>query len=128
MANMTNIFEQRVVDYLVRGTTPAALTAPMRVQIVSALGADDAPSTPVADAIQPLGATATASPAGTSSNAALIRFEGLPNPTVIAGFRIMDSAATPNVTVDNIGRTGGPITVTEGVYEIAAGELNITGA
>jgi hypothetical protein len=128
MANLTDVMEVRALDYFVRGTTPAALSTPMRVQLVSALGSGDAASTPIAGAIQPLGASAPTSGAGTTSNAALIRFEGLTNPTTVAGYRIIDSAGTPVVTLDNIARTGGPVSVTDGVFEIPAGELVVTAA
>lgn len=126
LANMPDAIENAVLDYLTRGTTPAALTGPMRVQLLSALGTGDAAGTPVAGAIVNLGATAPAG--GAASNAAVLRWEGLANPTTVAGYRVIDSAATPVVTLDNIARTGGAVTVTEGIFEVAAGDLDFTAA
>lgn len=128
MAHLTDPFEVRVTDYVARGVTPAALTTPMRVQILSALGAGDAASTPITGGNQagivPLDPTA----AGTNpaSNATIRRWDGLPNPTTVAGYRILDSAATPNVPLDNIPRTGGSVSVTDGVFEVPANGLTIT--
>lgn len=132
MANMTDAAEVRVNDYLTRGTTPPALTAPMRVQLLSALGVGDAASTPITGGTEAgvvaLGAGATASGSGQNSNGAVLRWNGLPNPTTVAGFRILDSAATPFVTLDNIARAGGAATVTDGVFEVAAGGLTASSA
>ncbi len=126
MANMPDAMENTILDYLTRGVTPPALTTPIRVQLVSALGTGDAASTPVSGAILNLGATAPA--AGANENAALLRWEGLANPTTVAGWRIIDSAATPVVTMDNIPRTGGSVSVTDGIFEVAAGALDFTAA
>lgn len=121
MANLPDPIENHVLDYVTRGVVPPALTGPMRVQLVSALGSGDAASTPVANAIVTLGASAAS--AGANSNAAVLRWEGLPNPTTVAGYRVLDSATTPVVTLDNIARTGGQVTVTDGIYEVPAGQL-----
>lgn len=126
MANLTDAAEIRQTDYVARGVTPAALTAPINAVLLSALGAGDAAGTPVAGTVKAYGPTA----AGTNpaSNAAILRWEGLPNPTVVAGFRIQDSAATPFITLDNIARTGGSVTVTDGIFEVAVGGLTATSA
>lgn len=127
MANMPDAMETTINAYLTKGTTPPALTTPMRVQLLSALGSNDAAGTPVTTGTTPiinLGATGT----NPTSNASVLRWEGLPNPTTVAGYRILDSAGTPTVTLDNIARTGGPATVTDGIFEIAAGGLTNTTA
>lgn len=133
MANLTDVMETRLLDYVTRGTTPPALTGPMRIQLLSALGAGDAAGTPVAGAIVALNATAPSEPNGTNSNSATLRWEGLANPTTVAGYRIIDSSATPVVTVDNIPRvndagTNETITVTSGIYEVPAGGIAFTAA
>lgn len=135
MSNLTDLMEVRLLDYVTRGNTPAALTAPIRIQLLSALGSGDTPGTPVtaAGATQTLGATAPSSGPGTNSNAAILRFDGLPNPTTVAGYRIIDSSATPVVTVDNIARINDAaapevITVTSGIYEVPAGGIAFTAA
>ncbi len=123
MANTTDVLENRFITYLTVGTTPAALTAPMRIRLLSALGAGDAPGTVVTVATVPapnLGATVTGD---TSTTGAVLRWEGLANPTTVAGYQILDSAATPVITMDNIPRTGGSVSVTGGIFEIAAGAL-----
>ncbi|MDP9444518.1 MAG: hypothetical protein M3P83_09320 [Actinomycetota bacterium] len=126
MANMPDLIEVRVTDYLARGVTPPALTGPMNVVLLSALGAGDAAGTPVAGTVKAYGPTA----AGTNpaSNGALLRWEGLANPTTVAGFRIQDSAATPTATQDNIPLTGGSKSVTDGIFEVPAGGLTVTSA
>ncbi len=128
---MTDAMEVRVTDYLAKGATPPALTAPIRVQLVSALGTGDAASTPITGGTTPIkdyGAGATDATTGKTSNGALLRWEGLPNPTDVAGFRLLDSAATPVVTLDNIPRTGGTVRVTDGIFEVPAGGLTVTSA
>ena len=123
MSNLTDNFENRVARYVNEGVTPAALTTPIQVQLLSALGSGDTPGTPVAGAVEDYGATTTGD---TSSNAAIVRYEGLANPTTVAGFQIQDSAGTPVPTQTNIPRTGGSVSVTDGVFEIPAGGLTST--
>ncbi len=128
---MPDVIEVRVTDYLAKGATPAALTAPIRVQLVSALGTGDAASTPITGGTTPIldyGAGATDPATGKTSNGTLRRWEGLPNPTTVAGFRLLDSSATPVVTLDNIARTGGSVSVTDGIFEVPAGGLTVTSA
>lgn len=134
MANMTDTLETRVITYLAVGTTPAALTGPMRVRLLSALGAGDAAGTVVTVATTPAlnyGATVTGD---TASNAAILRWEGLPNPTTVAGWQIIDSAATPVVVLDNIPRRNAgntaneSVSVTGGIFETPAGGLTATAA
>ncbi len=126
MANLTDPMEIRSTDYFARAVTPPALTGPMNVVLLSALGTGDAAGTPVTGTVKGYGPTA----AGTNpaSNAAILRWEGLPNPTTVAGFRLQDSAATPVITLDNIARTGGSVSVTDGIFEVAAGGLTATSA
>lgn len=127
MANMPDAMETTINAYLTKGTTPPALTTPMRVQLVSALGAGDAASTPITTGTTPfiaLGATGS----NPTSNAGILRWEGIPNPTTVAGFRIVDSAGTPTVTLDNIPRTGGSVSVVDGIFEVAIGGLTNTTA
>jgi hypothetical protein len=119
---MPDAMEVTINAYLTKGTTPPALTSPIRVRLLSALGAGDAAGTPVTTGTTPwinLGATGT----NPTSNAAVLRYEGLPNPTTVAGMQIGDSAGTPTITLDNIARTGGSVTVTDGILEIAIGGL-----
>lgn len=123
MANLPDAMESTVVAYIAQGTTPPALTAPMQVQLLSALGTDDAAGTPIEGAVLDFGATGSGD---TRSNAAVLRFEGLANPTTVAGFRVQDSSGT--VTQDNIARTGGAVSVTDGIFEIPAEGLSITAA
>lgn len=128
MANQTDVMEGRNLDYLTKGTTPAALTAPIRARLLSALGTVDAAGTPVTTGTTPwinYGAVANAQVAdgAQTSNGAVLRWEGLPNPTTVAGFQLGDSAATPVITLDNIARTGGSVTVTDGIFEVAIGGL-----
>jgi hypothetical protein len=130
MANLPNTIEDRVTDYVTKGTTPAALTAPIRVRLLSALGASDAAGTPVTTGTTPwinYGATANAqvSDGSQTSNTAVLRWEGLPNPTTVAGFQLGDSAGTPVITVDNIARTGGSVTVTDGIFEVPVNGLTV---
>lgn len=124
MAHLPDAIEIRVTDYVARGVTPPAVTTPINVVLLSALGTGDAAGTPVSGTVMAFGPTA----AGTNpaSNAALLRWEALPNPTTVAGFRIQDSAATPVVLVDNIPRTGGSVSVTGGIFEVAANGLTVT--
>ncbi len=126
MANLPDPIETSLANYLARGDAMPALTAPMRVQLVSALGTGDAASTPVSGAILNIGANTTTT--DTATNPAIIRFENLPNPTTVAGFRVIDSAATPVLVLDNIPRTGGSVSVTSGIFEIPAGGLTIKAA
>ncbi len=126
MANLPDPIEVRVTDYVARGVTPPAVTTPINVVLLSALGTGDAAGTPVAGTVKAFGPTA----AGTNpaSNGALLRWEGLANPTTVAGFRLQDSAATPVILVDNIARTGGSVNVTDGIFEVPAGGLTVTSA
>ncbi len=126
MANLTDAAEIRVTDYVARAVTPPALTGPVNVVLLSALGTGDAAGTPVTGTVKAYGPTA----AGTNpaSNAALLRWEGLANPTTVAGFRLQDSAATPFITLDNIARTGGSVSVTGGIFEVPAGGLTAESA
>lgn len=129
MANLPDAIENALVDYLTKGTAMPAVTAPVRIQLVSALGAGDAASTPITTGTTPiinLGAGATAN--GANSNGATLRWEGLPNPTTVAGYRVIDSAATPLVLLDNVPRTGGSVSVTGGIFEVAAAGFTTTGA
>jgi hypothetical protein len=126
MANLTDAQERNVVDYVARAVTPPALTGPINVVLLSALGTGDAAGTAVGGTIKAYGAGAAATDANgktTSANGALLRWEGLANPTTVAGFRLQDSAATPVLTLDNIARTGGSVSVTDGIFEVAAGGL-----
>ena len=128
MANLPNTIEDRVTDYVAKGTTPAALTTPIRVRLLSALGTADAAGTPVTTGTTPwvnygAGANSQVSDGSQTSNGAILRFEGLPNPTTVAGYQLGDSNATPVITVDNIARTGGSVSVVDGVFEVPAGGL-----
>ncbi len=127
MAHLPDPMENSLAAYLTAGTAMPALTAPIRVQLVSALGTGDAASTPITGGTTPL---KSLSPTGTNpvSNSVILRYEGLPNPTSVAGFRLMDSAATPVLVMDNIPRTGGSVSVTEGIFEIPVGGLTVTTA
>lgn len=127
MAHMPDAMEVTINAYLTKGTTPSALIAPMRIQLVSALGAGDAASTPITGGTTPiinLGGTGT----NPVTNAAILRWEGLPNPTTVAGYRVLDSAGTPTVTLDNVPRTGGQVVVTDGIFEIPASGFSNTTA
>jgi hypothetical protein len=124
MSHMTDAMEVTINAYLTKGTTPPALTAPINVVLLSALGAGDAAGTPVAGTALALGATGT----NPTSNAAILRWTGLANPTTVAGYRIQDSAGTPTIILDNIPRTGGSVSVTDGIFEVAAGGLTNTTA
>ena len=130
MANLTDAQEIRVTDYVFRGVTPAALTTPMRVQLVSALGTGDAASTPIATGTTPIiNLSPTAAGSNPGSNSTILRWEGLPNPTTVAGFRVLDSTpTTPVVTLDNIAKNGGPVVVTDGIFEVAVGGITHTAA
>jgi hypothetical protein len=126
MANLTDAQERIAVDYWARFVAPPALTAPANVVLLSALGTGDAAGTEVGGTVKAYGATAAATDANgvtTSSNGALLRWEGLPNPTTVAGFRIQDSAATPVIVLDNIARTSGSVSVTDGIFEVPLGDL-----
>jgi hypothetical protein len=126
MAHLTDAMERAVVDYVARGVAPPALTGPINVVILSALGTADAPGTAVGGTIKAYGATAASTDANgvtTGANGALLRWEGLANPTTVAGFREQDSTATPIITMDNIARTGGSVSVTDGIFEVPAGGL-----
>jgi hypothetical protein len=124
MAHMTDAMEVTINAYLTKGTTPPALTGPINVVLLSALGAGDAAGTPIAGTTLAFGATGT----NPTSNAAVLRWTGLANPTTVAGYRIQDSAGTPTVILDNIPRTGGSVVVTDGIFEVAAGGLTNTTA
>lgn len=129
MSNLTDVYEDAVINYVTKGTQPPALVAPMRVRLLSALGAGDAAGTPVTVATTPavpLGAGAAAN--GATSNTAILRWEGLANPTTVAGFQVIDSAGTPAVVLDNIPRTGGNLVVTSGIFEVPAAGLVNTAA
>jgi hypothetical protein len=120
---MPDAMETTINAYLTKGTTPPALTTPMRIQLVSALGSGDAASTPITGGSTPiinLGATGS----NPTTNAGILRWEGIPNPTTVAGFRVLDSAGTPTVTLDNIPRTGGSVSVTDGIFEVPIGSFS----
>jgi len=125
MSNMPDAMEVTINAYLTKGTTPPALTGPINVVLLSALGTSgggastDTAGTPIAGTAIAFGATGT----NPTSNAAILRWTGLANPTTVAGYRIQDSAGTPTILLDNIPRTGGSVTVTDGIFEIAAGGL-----
>ena len=126
MANLPDLQERNLVDYTGRAVTSPALTGPINVVILSALGSGDAAGTPVAGTVKAYGQTAAATDGTgktTGANGAVLRWEGLANPTTVAGFRLQDSAATPTITLDNIARTGGSISVTDGIFEIPTGGL-----
>jgi hypothetical protein len=128
MANLPDVFENAVLDYVTKAVTPAAVTGPIRVRLLSALGTADAAGTPITGGTTPAldyGAVANTqvSEGAQTSNGAVRRYEGLPNPTTVAGFQLIDSAATPVVTMDNIPRSGGSVSVTDGIFEIPAGGL-----
>ena len=130
MANLPNAIEDAVTNYVAKGTTPAALTTPIRVRLLSALGSADAAGTPVTTGTTPwinygAGANSQVSEGAQTANGAILRWEGLPNPTTVAGFQLGDSAGAPVITVDNIARTGGSVSVTEGVFEVPAGGLTV---
>lgn len=134
MANLTDALELRVLDYVARAITPPALTGPMRVQLLSALGTDDVGGVPIPGTEIFFGATAPTSPGGRSANENTLRWTGLPEPVTVAGYRILDSTLiTPIVTIDNIPRLnslGEPqvIVVAAGIYEVPAGGLVLTAA
>lgn len=130
MANLPDAIEIRVTDYVARGVTPAALTTPINVVLLSALGSGDAAGTPITTGTTPIKAfSPTAAGTNPASNSVVLRWEGLPNPTTVAGFRIQDSTAvTPVILVDNIARTGGSVTVVDGIFEVAVGGLTVTSA
>ncbi|MDQ3343830.1 MAG: hypothetical protein M3524_09705 [Actinomycetota bacterium] len=127
---MPDAIEARVRAYLTSGTTPAALTSPINIVLLSALGAGDAPGTPITTGTTPIKAFGATGSADVGSNGAVIRYEGLPNPTVVAGFRLQDSAASPTIVVDNIPRQVGgvntSVTVTDGILEIPANGVSVT--
>lgn len=122
MAHMTDAMEVTINAYLTKGTTPPALTTPINIVLLSALGTGDAAGTAIAGTVKALGATGT----NPTSNGSVIRWEGLANPTTVAGFRIQDSAATPTIILDNVPRTGGSVSVTDGIFEVAAGGFTNT--
>jgi hypothetical protein len=125
MAHMTDAMEVTINAYLTKGTAPPALTAPIRITLLSALGTGDAAGTPITGGTTPikdLGATGT----NPTSNGTVLRWEGLPNPTTVAGYRVQDSAATPTIILDNVPRTGGSVSVTDGIFEIPAGGFTNT--
>ncbi len=126
MSNLTDPMEIRATDYFARAVTPPALAGPINVVILSALGTGDAAGTSVSGTVKAYGPTA----AGTNpaSNASLLRWEGLANPTTVAGFRLQDSAATHVITLENIARTGGSVSVTGGIFEVPAGGLTAESA
>lgn len=133
MANLTNEMEERILNYVTRGLQPGLLVTPMRIQLLTTLGAGDDPGVPIANAIIELEVTPPTSPQGETRNAKTLRWEGLVEPSIVAGYRVMDSGAVFTVTVDNIPRTNAvgeptPVIVTSGIYEVPAGGLIFTAA
>ena len=124
----SNGAEGRILNWLT-GNATTAPTLPLKVRLMTAVGTDSANGTEVAGgtyAPQTFAADAVSGDgeAVGAVNNALIRFEGIPNPTTIVAFEIWDSAGTPFrwhwALLDS------PRTVTDGVLEFAEGALAIT--
>lgn len=92
--NLTDPVENQLIDAL-HGT--AAFTAPvtpLKLRLMTANGTDAAAGTEVTGGTYaPQNIAFTAAAAGSSSNTALIRFDGLPAATIV-GVEVWDSTAT----------------------------------
>lgn len=123
MSNLTDGAETRTLQWLL-GQATTAPTMPLMVRAMTANGSDSAAGTEVAGGTytpEQLDAAAVAN--GASSNQAIVRFEGIPNPTTVRGIEIWDSAGTPFRWWH--GALAAEKTVTDGILEIAVGDLDL---
>jgi hypothetical protein len=123
--SLTNAAESRVANWLT-GNSTTAPTLPLKVRLMTVNGSDSAAGTELTGGTYaPQTVTYGASAGGAAgANDAIVRFEGIANPSVIAGFEIWDSAGTP-FRWHWAALTGGDKTVTDGVLEFAVGALTI---
>lgn len=124
----TNNAEGRILNWLT-GNATTAPTLPLRCRLMTANGSDSAAGTEVAGgtyAAQDFAADAVSGDGEATGavNNDVIRFEGLPNPTTVVGFELWDSAGTPFRW--HWAALTAPVTVTDGVFEFAAGACRIT--
>lgn len=124
MAALTNTAETRALRWLL-GQPATAPVLPLRVALLTGLGDDATPGAEVTGggyARQDLSAAAVV--AGASGNDALLRWDGLVNPTTVVGVEVWDSAGAP------VRWWHGPLaeqkTVIDGVLEIPVGDLGLS--
>lgn len=123
MSNLTDGAETRVLQWLL-GQATTAPTLPLRVRLMTANGSDGAAGTEVTGGTYaPVSLSAAAVAAGVSSNDAILRWEGIPNPTTVVGLEVWDSAGTPFRWWH--GALSVSKTITDGVFEIAIGDLDL---
>jgi hypothetical protein len=124
VANLTDGAETRGLQWLLgQETTPPEL--PLTVHLMTANGSDSAAGTEVTGGTYaPVELDAAAVADGASSNDTVLRWEGIPNPTTVAGIEIWDSADTPFRWWH--GALAAQKTVTDGVLEIPIGDLALT--
>ncbi|GAA1026830.1 hypothetical protein GCM10009557_05920 [Virgisporangium ochraceum] len=124
MTSLTDAAETRTLAWLL-GQATTAPTLPLMVRAMTANGSDSAAGTEIAGGTYaPVELDAANVASGASSNEAIVRFEGIPNPTSVAGIEIWDSAGTPFRWWHGA-FTGGAKNVTDGVLEIAVGDLDL---
>jgi hypothetical protein len=124
MSDLTDVAETRTLAWLL-GQATTAPVLPLRVRLMTANGGEATPGTEVAGGTytpQTLSAAAVAG--GASSNDAVLRWEGIPNPTTVNGVEIWDSAGSPVRWWHKAFTT--PKTVVDGVLEFPVGDLDLT--
>lgn len=123
MANLTDGAESRALRFLLGQSGATAPTLPLKVRITSTAPTDSAAGTAIPGVADATLSTA-AEAGGASSNDTILRWEGIPNPTTVAGVEIWDSAGTPFRWWH--GTLAAQKTVTDGVLEIPVGDLDLT--
>jgi len=95
MASLTDPLENEIVNAIHGHATFTAVTTPMKLRLVSAVGSDATAGTAVTGgSYAPQTYTPVAASGGATSNSNLIRFDGMPAGTV-AGCELWDSSGTP---------------------------------
>jgi hypothetical protein len=110
--SLTDAAEARVTAFLTGTSGATAPTLPLKLRLMSANGSDSTPGTQV------VGGTYAAQEVDFSAggNDAIVRFEGLANPTTVAGGELWDSNGTP-FRWQWAALAGGSVSVTDGVLE-----------
>src|SRR5688500_3363875 len=95
MSDLTDTAETRALAWLL-GQSATAPVLPLKMRLMTANGSDSAAGTEVAGGTYtPQTLSLATAAGGASSNDTVVRFEGIPNPTVVTGVEIWDSAGSP---------------------------------
>lgn len=126
MASLTDVAEGRTLAWLIGEDDPAPVppVLPLMAALTTTESTDSTPGTEVTGGGYERQEITLLRSGSTAANTVTIRWEGLPVPTTVASVEIWDSAETPvrwwYHTLDE------PKEVTDGVLEIAVGDLTLT--